>query len=524
MNIYQILFVYLILKGIHNKDDSVVKTFGSPLVQNQEVFFISSISIYSFSSKCRLYERCFLSCFRLKKNVLLMTLSTILQSQKDYFYSEITLDIHFRIEQLKKLKKLLQQNESSLFAAIYQDFKKGEWDTFVTELAMIYQEIDFFVKNISTLSKPKRVATAITSWPGKTRIHKDPLGVVLVIGAWNYPFQLTLIPMISAMAAGNTCIIKPSELPYYSSKIIADLINQSFPNAYLYVAEGGAEKTQELLQLRFDFIFFTGSTRIGKIVYQEAAKQLIPVVLELGGKSPAIVSSSAQLEVAVKRIVWGKFINAGQTCIAPDFVWVHQSVEKEFTQLLIRRLKEIPYTESDTHYTQIINSSHFDRLMALIDTEKVVYGGNSNRNKRYIEPTIMTSVSWEDAVMQDEIFGPILPILSFDSFSDVIQQLVQREKSLAAYLFTTSASEIQTFTKQLSFGGGCINDTLMHIANNKVPFGGVGRSGIGHYHGKFGFQTFSHLKPILYRPNWGEPSIKYPPYTASKFRWLKKIF
>lgn len=452
-----------------------------------------------------------------------MDVTEIFQSQKNFFNSHQTKDIAFRKDMLVKVKNLLKANEDQLYEAIYKDFRKGQFDTFLTELNLVYNEIDFFLKNLGQLSKPKKVKTALPLQPGKSYIHYDPLGVTLVIGAWNYPYQLTLSPMVSAIAAGNTCIIKPSELPENTMKILADLINTNFSSNCLYVVQGGIPETTELLKLRFDKIFFTGSPKVGKIVYEAAAKNLVPVTLELGGKSPAIVTESADLDVAVKRLVWGKFLNSGQTCIAPDYLLVEESVKPKFLQLIVKKLQEINYSDGAEHYTSIINKQNFDRVLGLVDQSKVTYGGNFNAESLYIEPTIMDNVSWEDPVMQEEIFGPVLPVITYSNYDDVLNKIIEGEKPLAAYLFTNNQEEKDKLLKLVSFGGGCINDTLMHITSDYLPFGGIGNSGIGNYHGEFGFLTFSHQKSVIEKKTWGEPDWKYPPYTDKKMYWLKKV-
>ncbi len=451
-----------------------------------------------------------------------MDVTQIFQSQKEFFNSHRTKDIAFRKDTLVKLKKLLKANENQLYEAIYKDFRKGKFDTFLTELNLVYNEIDFFLKNLNKLSRPKKVKTALSLQPGKSYIHYDPLGVTLVIGAWNYPYQLTLSPMVSAIAAGNTCIIKPSELPENTMNLLADLINNNFPSNYLHVVRGIPETT-ELLKLRFDKIFFTGSPKVGKIVYEAAAKNLVPVTLELGGKSPAIVTKSADLDVAAKRLVWGKFLNGGQTCIAPDYLLVEESVKPRLLHLIKEKLREINYSDGAEHYTSIINKRNFDRVLGLVDKSKVIYGGKYNTDSLYIEPTIMDNITWEDPVMKEEIFGPVLPVITYSNYDDVLNKIIEGEKPLAAYLFSNNEEEKGKLLNLVSFGGGCINDTLMHITSDYLPFGGIGNSGIGNYHGEFGFLTFSHQKSVIEKTTWGEPDWKYPPYTDKKMHWLKKV-
>ena len=453
----------------------------------------------------------------------IMNYADILQQQKTFFNSHATKDLDFRKAQLQKLKKVVKSNEKLLYDAIYQDFGKSEFETFGTEISFIYKDIDYYLKNLKSFAKPKNVLTNIVNQMGSSKIVFEPLGNSLVIGAWNYPYQLTLTPVIAAIAAGNTCMIKPSELPENTMKAMAKLINENFDAQFLYVVEGGVEETTAILKLRFDKIFFTGSPRVGKIVYKAAAEHLTPVTLELGGKSPAFVTEKADLQIAAKRIVWGKFINAGQTCVAPDYLYVAENIKAKFLKVLIEEIKKRNYTDNVDHYCKIINERNFDRLEKMIDREKVVFGGETNREKRYISPTVLDNVTWEDAVMQEEIFGPILPILTYKNLETAMQTVVEGEKPLSAYLFSNDAKEQKLFTEKLSFGGGCINDTLMHLSNDRLPFGGVGNSGIGHYHGKFGFEAFSHQKAILKKSNYLEPELKYPPYSDAKLNILKKL-
>ena len=453
----------------------------------------------------------------------IMNYADILQQQKTFFNSHATKDLDFRKAQLQKLKKVVKSNEKLLYDAIYQDFGKSEFETFGTEISFIYKDIDYYLKNLKSFAKPKNVLTNIVNQMGSSKIVFEPLGNCLVIGAWNYPYQLTLTPVIAAIAAGNTCMIKPSELPENTMKAMVKLINENFDAQFLYVVEGGVEETTAILKLRFDKIFFTGSPRVGKIVYKAAAEHLTPVTLELGGKSPAFVTEKADLQIAARRIVWGKFINAGQTCVAPDYLYVAENIKAKFLKVLIEEIKKRNYTDNVDHYCKIINERNFDRLEKMIDREKVVFGGETNREKRYISPTVLDHVTWEDAVMQEEIFGPILPILTYKNLETAMQTVVEGEKPLSAYLFSNDAKEQELFTEKLSFGGGCINDTLMHLSNDRLPFGGVGNSGIGHYHGKFGFIAFSHQKAILKKSNYLEPELKYPPYSDAKLNILKKL-
>ena len=452
-----------------------------------------------------------------------MNFQEILAQQKEFFASQKTKNLKFRKRQLEKLKEVLTKNEELLYDAIDKDFGKSRFDTFTTEISFVLKDIDYYLKNLNSLAKPKRVSTNLANLPGSSKIYQEPLGNTLVIGAWNYPYQLSLSPMVAAIAAGNTCILKPSEIAENTMKVMAKIINENFPAEYIFVAEGGVEEITEILKMKFDKIFFTGSPKVGRLVYEAAAKNLTPVTLELGGKSPAIVTLNANIEVAAKRIVWGKFLNAGQTCVAPDYILVDERIKDTLIDSLKSNINKFGYKPDSQEYTRIINDRNFDRLVQFIDREKVFFGGNFDREKRYIEPTIMHNVTWNDAVMQEEIFGPILPVLTYKNFNEALQTVSEHEKPLAAYLFSTNSDEKKSFTEKISFGGGCINDVVMHLSNDHLPFGGVGNSGIGSYHGKTGFDTFSHQKSVLEKANWGEPDFKYPPYSEKKLGWIKKV-
>lgn len=452
-----------------------------------------------------------------------MEIEEILQSQRDFFKTQQTKSLAFRKMYIEKLRNLIISNENMLYEAIYKDFGKSKFDTFTTEISFILNDIDYYLKNLKSLAKPQRVSTNLVNQLGKSKIHSEPLGNILVIGAWNYPYQLSLSPIIAAMAAGNCCILKPSEIAENTMKAMSTIINKNFPPEYLYVYEGGIDETTALLKLKFDKIFFTGSTKVGKIIYKAAAEHLTPVVLELGGKSPAIVTKNANLEIAAKRIVWGKFLNAGQTCVAPDYLLVDESIQEQFLEMLRKYSREFKYSADSEQYTRIINQRNFQRLIHLIDQEKIYFGGNFDEENRYIEPTILHNIDWKDPIMEEEIFGPLLPVISFSNYNIALNAVLELEKPLAAYLFTNNAEEKENFTQRLSFGGGCINDVVMHLSNDNLPFGGVGNSGIGNYHGKFGFAAFSHQKAILEKATWGEPNIKYPPYSKKKLSWIKKL-
>jgi aldehyde dehydrogenase (NAD+) len=455
-----------------------------------------------------------------------MKISQIVESQHQFFNTNTTKQVGFRIEQLKKIKQLLKENEDLLYEAIYKDFKKSKFETYLSELALIYHEINLLIKKTKSWSKRRRVSTGLANFPARSYIIPEPLGTTLVIGAWNYPYQLSLIPAITSLAAGNTVILKPSELPDSTSKVMAEIINNSFNSNYFCVVEGGVPETTELLDCKFDKIFFTGSTPVGKIIYQKAAKHLTPVTLELGGKSPTFVLEDANIKMSVKRIVWAKFLNAGQTCVAPDYVLVHKNIEQQFLEELKAEIhKQYNFSEGiPENYLQIINSKNFQRLSALIDKGKVYCGGELDEENRFISPTILQNISFNDEVMNDEIFGPILPVISFSNLDEAIKKVKERPKPLSCYIYSKSRTKIRKILIEVSFGGGAVNESLMHLSNNKLPFGGVGLSGIGSYHGKVGFDAFSHHKSIMDKPLWIEPNIKYAPYSDLKLKLIKWFF
>lgn len=454
-----------------------------------------------------------------------MEIKDLIGKHQNFFNSNKTKDPDFRIEQLKKLKHLLKENEDKLYKAIFEDFGKSRYETYISELSMIYHELNLFIKNIKKWSKRKKVPTNFANFPSKSYIIPEPLGTALVIGAWNYPLQLSLIPAISALAAGNTVILKPSELPVQTSNLMASLINENFPHDYFSIVEGGIKETTELLNNKFDKIFFTGSTAVGRIVYQAAAKNLTPVTLELGGKSPTFVLADCNIKMTVKRIVWAKFLNAGQTCVAPDYVLVDKSIEKEFLEALKKEIEKYHKSDHDIsdNYLRIINTNHFDRLSKLIDEDKLYCGGKINKENRFISPTVMQEVSFEDQIMEEEIFGPILPVISFSDLDGVIEKVKKRSKPLSCYIYSNNNKLIKKLLNEISFGGGAINDSVMHLSNSKLPFGGVGFSGMGNYHGEAGFLSFSHQKSILHKPFWYESSIKYPPYSDFKLKLMKYL-
>ncbi|SRX55215.1 Aldehyde dehydrogenase [Aequorivita sp. CIP111184] len=454
------------------------------------------------------------------------SMKEIVSQQRKFFNTQVTKNLNFRRKQLKTLQKALEQNEALLNEAIYNDFKKSEFDNYTSELSLLYKDIKEARSNIFNWARTKPVSTGILNFPASSYIIPEPLGVCLVIGAWNYPYQLSFAPVIAAIAAGNTVILKPSELPTNTAAVMAKIVKENFDSAFFTVVEGGVEETQELLKQKFDKIFFTGSTKVGKIVYKAAAENLIPVTLELGGKSPAIITESCNLKVSVKRLVWGKFLNAGQTCIAPDYVLVHKSIEQKFLEQTKQEIISQHFAFENDNYLQIINNTNFERLTKMLVPEKIYYGGETHKETRYIQPTIMQNVTMEDAVMQEEIFGPLLPVLTYETIEEAIATVNSLPKPLSCYLFTKSSSIKKKVLKEISFGGGAINETVMHISNSNLPFGGVGHSGIGNYHGEAGFKTFTHYKSVMDKPTWLDPSIRYYPHTPFRLklmRWFMKF-
>lgn len=450
-----------------------------------------------------------------------MDYNEIIANQKAFFNTNKTRDIDFRITQLKKLKGLIQQYEPMLNEAIYRDFKKSAFEAYITELSFVYDEIDLAIKKLPSWARQRGIKPNLLTLPSSSYLIPEPLGTCLVIAPWNYPIQVSLIPLISAMAAGNTGVLKPSEIPAATSAVLAKMINENFPAEYIVAIEGGIPETTALLEYKFDKIFFTGSPAVGKIVYQAAAKHLTPVTLELGGKSPAIVTKNTNLKIAAKRIVFGKFLNSGQTCIAPDYVVVDESVKGEFLEHLKTYISKFDYSTENGNYVQIINDQNFQRLAGLINKEKIYFGGETDQATRYIAPTLLTNVSFDDPVMQDEIFGPILPVLSYTKLDDLIAAIKSKPKPLSLYIFSNDKAIRAKLLREISFGGGTINHTLLHFANTNLPFGGVGNSGTGTYHGMAGFTTFSHYKSIMEKPFYLEPDLMYPPYTPRKTSWLK---
>ena len=437
---------------------------------------------------------------------------------------EYKTNINFRKETLIKLLNTVIIHENEIIQALHDDFKKPAFESVLTETSQVVLELKHVIKNMKKWAKPRRVFPSLLNFPSKDYIYKEPYGKVLIIAPWNYPFQLALCPLISAVAAGNQVVVKPSELTPKTSEIIVKIIHKVFDKNHVEVVEGGIEVSQKLLSERWDYIFFTGSVAVGKIVAKAAAKNLTPVTLELGGKNPCIIDETANLKLAAKRIVWGKFVNAGQTCIAPDYILIQKNMKKHFVNFLKEEITKAygENPEESPDFARIINAKNWQRLVDLIEPEKVVFGGESNPKDNYISPTLVEETSLDSPIMQEEIFGPILPILAYKKESELAAVISKFEKPLALYVFSENPGFQKRIIQNYSFGGGCVNDTIIHFANKRLPFGGVGHSGIGAYHGNLSFDTFSHQKSIVKKANWLDLPLRYAPY-LDKMPTIRKI-
>lgn len=456
-----------------------------------------------------------------------MSIKEILENQKSYYRSNKTLDLDFRIRQLEKLKRVLKENEGIVLEALKEDLYKSDFEGYITEIGILYEEINMSVKNLRKWAKRERVKTSIMYFPARSYIYKEPYGVVLIIGPFNYPFQLVVSPLIGAISGGNCAIVKPSEHTVATSKVLEKIINDNFDEEYIKVVDplGGRETVTELLESDFDKIFFTGSVRVGKIVMEKAAKKLIPITLELGGKSPCIVDKDANIKMSAKRIVWGKYLNAGQTCVAPDYLCVHEDIKDE---LLKEIVNEIKLQFGDDHrksldYPRIIRVEEVDRLSEYINEGDIYYGGEIIREEKYISPTILTNIKEESKVLEEEIFGPILPVYEFNDLQNVLDKINEGQKPLALYYFSESKVQIEKVLKESTSGGVTINDTILHVSSSFLPFGGVGNSGMGSYHGKNSFLCFSHSKAVLKRGTFTEFSFRFAPY-KDKIKLVRKVF
>ncbi len=454
-----------------------------------------------------------------------MNIKNLVEKQRAYFKSNKTLSYEQRKQNLNKLRQSLYTFQPKLEDALMKDLGKSNEESYMTEIGFVLKELTYMEKNLKKLMKPKKVKSPLTDFPAKSFRYADPYGNVLIISPWNYPVNLTIGPLIGAIAAGNTVIIKPSEYSIHTSQVIDQMLSETFDEAYIKVVQGGIETNQALLDQKFNYIFFTGSTNVGKIVMEKAAKHLTPVSLELGGKSPVIVTKSANIKIAAKRIAFGKYLNSGQTCIAPDYLYIHKDVKKEFVKEFKKAITEF-YGETpltSKNYGSIINEKHFNRLINYLEDGQVVLGGEIDTTNKKIPPTLLDSVDINSKVMTEEIFGPILPIIEFNDIDDVIDFIESRPSPLAMYLFTQDKNIENRVLKECRFGGGCVNDTIVHIASEYLPFGGVGESGMGSYHGENSFKTFTHYKSVLKKKTWFDLPIRYAPYTKEKSNVIKKF-
>lgn len=433
-------------------------------------------------------------------------------------------DIKYRKESLKKLLHVITQNEEAIINALYTDFKKPAFEAVLTETNYVIGDLKQTIKNINSWAKPKKVWSSLLNFPSSDYIYSEPYGNVLILSPWNYPFQLALCPLVAAVAAGNKVTLKPSELTPHTSAIIAKIISETFPVKDVVVVTGDATIAADLLKKRWDYIFFTGSVGVGKIVAKAAAENLTPVTLELGGKSPCIVDETANLELSARRIVWGKIINAGQTCVAPDYILVHHEMKDTFVKFLIQEIEKAlgPNPEESPDYARIINLKNWQRQLSLLENQKILYGGQASQDSLYLSPTLLDEPKMDSLVMKEEVFGPILPILSYKSKEEIDKIISSFDKPLALYLFSQNNFFIDEVLKKYSFGGGCINDTVIHLVNNNLPFGGVGNSGMGAYHGKLSFDIFSHKKSIVKRGTWLDLPLRYAPY-GDKLKTIRKV-
>ena len=452
------------------------------------------------------------------------TLKSIINNQIDYFNSRKTLNVNFRIQLLKNLKKEIELNEKEIENALNKDLGKSNGESYLTEIWFVYSEIKIALKNIKKWVKRKPIRSSLLNFPSSDFIVPEPYGNTLHISPWNYPFQLSIAPLVGAVAAGNTVLLKPSEYSINTSIVLEKILAKVFDDGFVKVVQGGPEVASKLLEFKWNYIFFTGSITVGKIVAQQAAKHLTPVTLELGGKNPCVIDETASIKVTAKRIVWGKFTNCGQTCIAPDFLIVNRKIKEKLIKEIINQLS-LAYSNKpieSIEYGRIISEKHMNYLSSLLEDQKILYGGHFDIEKKYFEPTIIEINNFDSKLMKEEIFGPILPIVEYDNFNEVDEIIKRYTHPLAMYIFTKDIAFGKKFLESYPFGGGAINDTVVHIANDRLPFGGVGSSGMGKYHGKSTFETFSHYKPYISRPLWIDPPLRYPPF-KNKINFMKKI-
>ena len=453
-------------------------------------------------------------------------IASLLDKQREYYKSGVTVPVNFRIEQLKKLYAAIKKYENEILQALHTDLGKSDYESFMCEIGLVLSEITYMIRHTKKFAKRKTVFTPITNFHAHCFKQPVPYGNTLIMSPWNYPFLLTVDPLADAIAAGNTAIVKPSAYSPATSAIISKIISECFDAEYIAVITGGRAENAALLEQKFDFVFFTGSQAVGKEVLRHTAEHLTPAVLELGGKSPCIVDKSANIALAAKRIVFGKFLNCGQTCVAPDYILCESSVKDKFISEVASQIK-IQYGDNplkNKDYGKIINQKHFKRLCGLIDKNKVIIGGETDCGSNRIAPTVMDNVTENDAVMGEEIFGPIMPILTFDDFDKTVDDLKDKDKPLALYLFSSDKKRIKRITTELSYGGGCINDVVVHLSTSEMGFGGVGQSGMGSYHGKDGFDAFSHYKSIMDKKTWLDLPMRYQPYKNKMYEKLLHLF
>ncbi|HYV91740.1 MAG TPA: aldehyde dehydrogenase [Chitinophagales bacterium] len=449
--------------------------------------------------------------------------SSVLEKQRSYFQSGITRPYKFRIEQLKSLRAAIKKHEASITEALHADLNKAPQETFMTEIGPSLAELRFIKNHLNEWMQPQNVPGMIFSFPSRGKIYREPYGTVLIIAPWNYPFWLSVTPLIGAIAAGNCVILKPSEHAVNTAATLRKIFNETFPAEFIAVIEGGPEVSQQLIELPPDYIFYTGSTQIGKIIAQAAAKNLVPYTLELGGKSPCIIDESADLKLAARRMIWGKIIAAGQTCVAPDYLLIHKNVKDAFVNEVKKSLNQF-YPRgalNDEDYPRIINQKHFERLKNLMRGGKVLLGGKTDEKQLKIEPTLFEDVHWNDPIMKEEIFGPLLPVLPFDSVNEVIDAINHQPKPLSLYIFSGNKKFQQRILEEVSYGGASVNDTIEHLGNSYLPFGGIGTSGIGSYHGKWSFDTFTHYKGVMKKATWIDLPFRYKPFTKMKGRVMR---
>lgn len=455
-----------------------------------------------------------------------MKIDRIVQNQKKFFQTGKTLSVDFRIKMLKRLYRAITKHEEEINEALRCDLGKSDFESYMCEVGMTLNEISYLIRHTRKFASEKTVWTPLAQFASRSYKKSSPYGNTLIMSPWNYPFLLTMDPLADAIAAGNTAVVKPSAYSPATSSIVEKIVKECFPPEYVAVVTGGRKENAELLKQKYDFVFFTGGQTVGKEVLRHTAEHLTPAVLELGGKSPCIIDSTAKLKLAAKRIVFGKYLNCGQTCVAPDYILCHESVKDAFLEEVKKQIKtqygEKPLANKD--YGKIVNEKHFDRLLGLIDKEKVVYGGEVNRETLQITPTVMDNITFDDAVMQEEIFGPIMPILAYDKLDDVIGYLANQPKPLALYFFSEDKAKIRKVTECCSYGGGCINDVIIHLATSEMGFGGVGESGMGSYHGKAGFDAFSHTKSMVDKKTWIDLPMRYQPYQRDIYAKLIRMF